>query len=59
MDMAVAHQPLTVNALAGRVRRGALRELLTQRIQISATTRKLLHLASAVDTLGARAQEGQ
>jgi DNA replication protein DnaC len=34
-------------------------ELLTQRIQVSATKLKLLHLAEAVDTLISRAQEGQ
>jgi DNA replication protein DnaC len=34
-------------------------ELLTQRIQASATKLKLLHLAETVDTLVARAQEGQ
>ena len=34
-------------------------ELLTQRMQTSATKLKLLHLAEAVDTLVARAQEGQ
>jgi DNA replication protein DnaC len=34
-------------------------DLLTQRIQTSATKLKLLHLADAVDTLVARAQEGQ
>ncbi len=34
-------------------------ELLTQRIQTSATKLQLLHLADAVDTLVARAQEGQ
>lgn len=36
-----------------------MRERLTQRIQTSATKLKLLHLADAVDTLVARAQEGQ
>lgn len=34
-------------------------ELLSQRIQTSATKLKLLHLAEAIDTLVARAQEGQ
>jgi hypothetical protein len=34
-------------------------ELLTQRIQTAATKLKRLHLAEAIDTLVARAQEGQ
>ena len=34
-------------------------ELVTQRIQASATKLKLLHLAETVDVLITRAQEGQ
>ena len=36
-----------------------MRELLPPRMQTSATKLKRLHLAEAVDTLVARAQEGQ
>jgi hypothetical protein len=43
----------------GRARRVTMRARLTPRIQTSALKLKLLHLADAVDTRVARAQEGQ
>ena len=43
----------------GRAKLVAMSELLTQRMQPSATKLQLLRLADAVDTLVARAQESQ